>query len=140
MRRDQIDRVESYFRDAPELGNVGVWLFESWTSKRPHWDGMLALGLLLDPARFPSREARATVRTTLESELAELVDEPLLDLVVLNDAPPLTDRRILAEGRRLLSPPPELEHALVRDVNLRAADVETFLKRFRRARSSLPAR
>jgi len=140
MRRDQIERVESYFRDAPELGGVGVWLFGSWTSGRPHWEGLLALGLLLDPARYPSRETRATVRATLESELAELVDEPLLDLVVLNDAPPLTARRILSEGRRLLPPPPELEQELVRDVNIRATDVETFLKRFRRARATTPVR
>lgn len=140
MRRDQIGRVESYFRDAPRLGDVGVWLFGSWAPGRPRWDGLLALGLLLDPACHPSREERTAARTTFESELAELIDEPLLDLVILNDAPPLTARRILAEGRRLVSPPAELEQALVRDVNLRAADMETFLKRFRRARASAPAR
>ncbi len=140
MRRDQIERVELYFRDVPRLGDVGVWLFGSWIPGRPRWDGLLALGVLLDPTRYESREERTVARATFESELTELIDEPLLDVVILNDAPPLTARRILAEGRRLVSPPTELEQALVRDVNIRAADVETFLRRFRRARASSPAR
>lgn len=140
MRSDQIDRVKAFFRDNPELGEVGVWVFGSWAPGRPHWEGILALAVLLDPARYPTREHRAATRATLQPELSELVDEPLLDLIVLNDAPPLTARKILDEGRRLLAPPGEIEHALVRDVNLQAADIEIFLTRFRRARATTAAR
>jgi hypothetical protein len=51
---------------------------------------------------------------------------------VLNDAPPPLARHIVISGRRLLCTDPEADHAFVRDVQLRAADLEPFLRRSRR--------
>jgi hypothetical protein len=53
------------------------------------------------------------------------------DLVVLNDAPPGLGRQVV-RGRRLLCFDAEADHAFVRDVQLRAADLEPFLRRTRR--------
>jgi hypothetical protein len=50
-------------------------------------------------------------------------------VVVLNDAPPLLGRRIVIKGRRVFCADAEADHAFVRDVQLRAADLEPFLRR-----------
>jgi hypothetical protein len=54
-----------------------------------------------------------------------------VDLVVLNDAPPLLARRIVLEGLRVHCADGEAEHAFRRDVQLRAADLAPFLQRAR---------
>jgi hypothetical protein len=51
--------------------------------------------------------------------------------VVLNDAPPGLGRHVV-RGRRLVCFDTEADHAFVRDVQLRAADLEPFLQRTRR--------
>lgn len=55
-----------------------------------------------------------------------------IDVVILNDAPPHLGRRIVTEGRRVFCADPEADLAFVRDVQLRAADLEPFLRRMRR--------
>jgi hypothetical protein len=55
-----------------------------------------------------------------------------VDVVVLNDAPPQFGRRIVTCGLRVVCADPEADHAFVRDVQLRAADLEPFLRRMRR--------
>jgi len=57
-----------------------------------------------------------------------------VDVVVLNDAPPGLGRRVVSQGRRLVCFDPEADHAFVRDVQLRAADLEPFLQRARRVK------
>lgn len=53
-------------------------------------------------------------------------------MVVLNDVPPHLGRRIVTTGVRVYCANPALDHAYVRDVQLRAADLEPFLRRMRR--------
>jgi hypothetical protein len=53
-------------------------------------------------------------------------------VVVLNDAPPLLSRRIVTERRRVFCSDEEGDHAFVRDIQLRAADVQPFLERMQR--------
>jgi len=53
-------------------------------------------------------------------------------VVVLNDAPPLLGRHVVTTGRRLLCTDAEADHAYVRDVQLRAADLEPWLQRMAR--------
>jgi hypothetical protein len=59
-----------------------------------------------------------------------------VDLVVLNDAPPLLAREVVQRGERILCANPEADHAFVRDVQLRAADLAPFLERARRVKLS----
>lgn len=50
----------------------------------------------------------------------------------MNDAPPLLGRRIVTEGRRVLCADPEADHACVRDVQIRAADLEPWIPAYGR--------
>lgn len=140
MRPSRNERLQTYFTDRPELGVVAVWLFGSWTEHHAGRENRLAVGVLLDPLQGRHPDARHRTRTLLDDELSAVAEEPVVELVVLNDAPPITARRIVTEGRRLLSTDPETERTFLRDVLLRAADVEVFLRRFRRARTPVLAR
>lgn len=112
---------------------AAVYLFGSRSLGR-HWDRILGLALLLDPALHPDPESRAQHLERLAPELTELAGETRIDLVVLNDTPPLTARRIAREGRRLACPLPAVDRSFLRDVQVRAIDVEVFLRRPRRPR------
>ena len=63
-----------------------------------------------------------------------------VDVVVLNDAPPGLGRCIVTTGRRVYCRDAEVDHAFVRDVQLRAADLEPFLRRARRIKLDALAR
>jgi hypothetical protein len=60
--------------------------------------------------------------------------------VVLNDAPPSFGRHIVTRGRRVSCADPEADDAFRRDVQLRAADLEPFLRRMRRLKLEALAR
>lgn len=128
MSRHRIDRLQPYFLDRPELAVASLYLFGSRTLGR-HWDRLLGLAVLMDPARHPEPGGRAELLSELAPELSRLIGEPRLDLLVLNDAPPLAGRRIVHEGRRLFSTDPALDRAYLRDVQVRAVDLEAFSRR-----------
>ncbi len=139
MTRHRIDRLHSFFLDRPELAVASLYLFSS-RSLGHHWDRILGLAILADPGRHPDPESRAELLTDLAPDLSRLTGEGRLDLLVLNDAPPLAGRRIVNEGRRLFSTEPALDRAYLRDVLIRAVDLEAFSRRPRRARLEAVAR
>lgn len=112
---------------------ASVYLFGSRGMGR-HWDRILGLAVLLDPSLHRDPGRRAELLERLAPDLAEAAGEARLDLVVLNDAPPLAGRRIAREGRRLVCFDPALDREFLRDVQVRAVDVEAFLRRPRRPR------
>jgi hypothetical protein len=63
-----------------------------------------------------------------------------VDAVVLNDAPPHLARRIAVEGEPLFCSDAGAERAFRRDVQLRAADLEPFLRRMRQIKLEALAR
>ncbi len=134
MSGNRIERLQRYFLDRPDLGLASVYLFGSWTTSRPHWESDLGLGLLADEERFPEARDRLELRALLSGELAAEAGDNLVELLILNDAPPPLARRILIEGRRLACEDPRSDRAFFRDVQIRAADLEPFLRRVRRAR------
>jgi len=140
MRWQRIERLEAYFRRRPELGIAAVWLFGSWAAGRPHWESELAFGVLPEPATHPDRESRLLLRSQLATELSEIAEDPALDLIILDDAPPSVARRIVTEGRRLVATDPETVRCFLRDLQIRAADVDAFLSLHRRARPPMLAR
>ncbi len=119
---------------AARQGLVAAYLFGSRAEGRAHRESDVDLGVLLDWRRFPSAAERFELRLRWTVELGAAIGRDDLDLVVLNDAPPLFARAILHRGRLLLALDPEARHAWERDVQLLAADLAPFLERARRLR------
>ncbi|MGH7321877.1 MAG: type VII toxin-antitoxin system MntA family adenylyltransferase antitoxin [Candidatus Rokuibacteriota bacterium] len=119
-------------RGASQPGIVSAYLFGSHASGRPHRESDVDVGVLLDWEVYQSRPARFDARIRLASELSGRPGRSDVDVVILNDAPPLLARRIVMEGRRILCLDAEADHAFRRDIQLRAADVAPFLRRMAR--------
>ncbi len=124
--------------DVPGL--VSVYLFGSHAQGRAHRESDVDLGLILDRRRFPTRRSRSNALVDLTSQLIGLLHENRIDVVILNDAPPVLARRIVTEGRRIFCADHSTDHAFVRDAQLRAADVEPFLRRTRAVKLAALAR
>lgn len=107
------------------------YLFGSHAEGRAHRESDVDVAVLTDRARCPTARQRFDLRVELTSELIAATHCNEIDLVMLDDAPPLFARRIALEGRLLHCTDPEIEHAFRRDVQLRAADLAPFLERAR---------
>ena len=113
---------------APEV--VSAYLFGSVAEDRAHRESDVDLGVLL----AWGAHATAAERFDAGIRLAGAVQAALghtVDLVVLNDAPPLLGRHAVTRGRRIVCRDERADHAYVRDVQLRAADLEPWLRRMR---------
>ena len=134
MDEEKLDRLRSYFTEHPELGVASVYLFGSHAEGRAHRESDVDVGILLQWKRHPTREDRFDMRVQLGTELISILHHNEVDVVVLNDAPPLLGRKIIYDGIRLFRGDPETDHAYVRDVQIRAADLEPWLRRLRKLR------
>jgi predicted nucleotidyltransferase len=114
------------------VGVVSVYLFGSQAEGRGHRESDVDVGVLLDRAVFPTSRERFEERLRLIGELGAALRRNDVDLVILNDAPPELGARIVTTGKRLYCSAPEKDHAFVRDVQNRAADLRPFLERMRR--------
>jgi predicted nucleotidyltransferase len=121
-------------------GLLSAYLFGSHAAGRAHRESDVDVGVLLDRAAFPAAKDRFEERVRLSVWLMAVLATERVDVVVPNDAPPHLGRRIVTEGRRLYRADPEADHAYVRDVQLRAADLEPFLRRMRRLKLDALAR
>ena len=125
-----LSALASYFAEQP--GVQAAWLFGSHSEGRSHRESDIDVAVLLEHACFPDARARFEVRVAMTTDIIALLHRNEVDLVVLNDAPPLFARRIVLDGRRVHCSDAEAEHAFRRDVQLRAADIAPFLERMRR--------
>jgi len=131
----EMDLVESISRAFEAAGHpdvVSVYLFGSHAEGRAHRESDVDIGVLFDHAARPTRKARFDRSLKLAADLPAASSSECIDVVVLNDAPPLFGRRIVTEGVRLYCSNSEADHAYVRDIQLRAADLQPFLERMRR--------
>lgn len=110
---------------------VSAFLFGSHAEGRAHRESDVDVAVLLRPGL--DRRQRFETRLRLTTELIALLHCNEVDVVVLNDAPPLFARRIVLDGQQLFCADPEADHAFRRDVQLRAADLAPFIERGRRA-------
>jgi predicted nucleotidyltransferase len=121
-------------------GVASVYVFGSRSEGRAHRESDLDFAVLLDRGFYPTDRERFEARLRLIAELSSRFPGTPIDLVVLNDAPPLLARRIVTQGRRVFCADPAADHAFVRDVQLRAADLAPFLRRMRRIKLDAIAR
>jgi hypothetical protein len=83
--------------------------------------------------------ARFDVRLHLAGELRSILRLPA-DVIILNDAPPGLGRAVVTDGVRVFMRDPDIDHAFVRDVQIRAADLDPWLQRIRRVKLDAIAR
>jgi len=135
-----LKKLERYFTDHPDLGVASVYLFGSHAEGRAHRESDVDIGILLQWERHPTRDDRFDMRVQLGSELISVLHHNEVDVVILNDAPPLLGRKIIYDGIRVFLGDPEVDHAYVRDVQIRAADLEPWLRRLRKLQLEALAR
>lgn len=123
--------VRACFAAAPPVGVAAAWLFGSHAEGRAHQESDVDVGVLLGHARFPGAVDRFEAGLRLAGWLIAELRHPLVDLVVLDDAPPGLAARVVTRGVLVRLSDAELEHAFRRDVQLRVADLEPFLRRTR---------
>ncbi len=124
-----VRRLRAFFDDGSVPGLVSAYLFGSTARGRRHGESDVDVAVLLDRSVHPSRAERSEVRVRLCGRLVAALGLNDVDLVVLNDVPPGLARRIVLDGVRLVRADPARDHAFVRDVQLRAADLAPFLRR-----------
>jgi hypothetical protein len=131
-RHDLRRRLRAHLASGAHPGVLAVYLFGSRAEGREHRDSDVDVGVLVDRAVYPTREDRFELRVQLTSELIAALHRNEVDLVMLDDAPPLLARKVVLDGELLACRDAEAEHAFRRDVQLRAADLAPFLERMRR--------
>ena len=116
--------------EADGIDVASAWLFGSTARGRAHRESDVDVAVLLCWGSHRSRSERFEAGILLAGRLQARLGRSV-DLLVLNDAPPLLGRAVVTGGVRLLLRDPALDHAYVRDVQLRAADLEPWLRRLR---------
>lgn len=111
---------------------VSGYLFGSHAEGRAHRESDVDVAVLFDRAAHPDAADRFDNRLRISTSLQSALRTDHLDLVVLNDVPPGFGRAIVTRGRRCFLTDPEQDHQFVRDVQIRAADLDPFLKRMSR--------
>lgn len=109
---------------------VSAYLFGSVAEDRAHRDSDVDVAVLLSREHLPTARERFERRVRLTGRLGAALRRSV-DVVVLNDSPPGLGRQAVTRGVRILCRDGEADHAFVRDVQLRAADLDPFLRRMR---------
>jgi uncharacterized protein len=122
------DRLRDALSGTPGL--VSAYLFGSAAEDRLHRESDLDVAVLLDRAVYPTARERFDERLALMGTLRRASDREV-DLVIINEAPPHLARHIMTRGVCLLRRDTERDHAHLRLVLSRAADLEPFLRRTR---------
>ena len=125
-------RLRDYFRDTRHPAVVTAWLFGSHGESRAHSESDVDVGVLLDRQLVPGAPQRFDLRVRLTSNLIHALGNNDVDLVVLNDAPPLLARQVIRTGIELFCRDRDLDRDFRRDVQIRAADLAPYLARYRR--------
>jgi predicted nucleotidyltransferase len=137
--RDRVAEVRAAFERLRPQGVVAAYVYGSHAEGRSHAESDVDVAVLLDRGSFSDAQ-RFEERLRLTGALAGEIGTDAVDVVVLNDVPPLLGRRIVTTGIRVHCEDAEATHAFVRNVQLRAADVEPFLRRTRRVKLASLAR
>jgi predicted nucleotidyltransferase len=133
------EALEAALAEGPQIAVASAYVFGSVAEGRTHRESDVDVALLLVRGSHPSAADRFDARLRLASRLGARLRRTV-DVVILNDAAPGLGRRVVGRGLRILLRDAEADHAFVRDVQLRAADLEPFLRRLRSAKLAALAR
>jgi predicted nucleotidyltransferase len=123
--------LSSAFERSPVPGIISAYLFGSRARHAAHRESDIDIGVLLDWTVHRMPRERFEARLQLVAHLSASVATSLLDLVVINDAPPHLARHVMLDGLCVYCTESELDKATRRTVMLQAADLEPFLRRMR---------
>jgi len=126
------ERLTGYFASRPDLGVVSAYLFGSHAEGRAHRESDIDVAVLFSWKRYPTARDRFAARVSLGSELIAVLHHNEVDVVILNDLPPLFARRILWEGVRLFLGDQEADFDHLLQVQSRAADLAPWLERMQK--------
>ena len=130
MTEEKLAALKRYFEDHPDLGVASAYLFGSHAEGRSHRESDVDVGVLLQWESHPTQGERSDVRIRSSSDLTAVLDQNQIDIVILNDAPPLLGRKIIYDGVRVFCGDSETDHSYVRDIQIRAADLEPWLRKW----------
>jgi predicted nucleotidyltransferase len=133
------EALEASLAEQPRIEVASAYVFGSVAEGRAHRESDVDAAVLLVRGAHPSASDRFDARLRLTTRLGDRLRRPV-DLVILNDVPPGLGRRIVTHGLRVLCRDADADHAFVRDVQLRAADIEPFLRRLSKAKLEALAR
>jgi predicted nucleotidyltransferase len=123
--------LEAALAEEPRIAAASAYVFGSVAEGRTHRQSDVDVALLLVRAAHPRATDRFEARLRLSARLAGRLGRPV-DVVILNDVAPGLGRHVVSRGARVLCRDADADHAFVRDVQLRAADLDPFLRRLRR--------
>jgi hypothetical protein len=124
-------RLSAFFGARSAEGVLSAYLFGSHARGAAHRQSDVDVAVLVDRSVYPTRGARDRLRVELAAELIHVLRNNEVDVVCLQDVPPELGRRIVTEGAPVFCADRAADHAFRRDVQLRAADVEPFLRQMR---------
>lgn len=127
----QIDDLEQYFAGRKPGEVASAYLYGSEAENRAHRESDVDIGVLLS-WDIRTRQERAALRERMIADLVHLLRRNEVDLVILNDISPELGREIVTNGLRVFVADAQADHAYVRDIQLRAADLAPWLQRMRR--------
>ncbi len=130
--KDYRSALGAFFEEKPRRGVISAYLFGSRGAGGGHRESDVDIGILLDRRIFSTTRNRFQERIELSTALIGAIHDNSIDVVIKNDSTPVFARRIVIEGRRVFSADSEADRVFVRDIQLRAADLEPFLERHRR--------
>jgi hypothetical protein len=134
------DSIHDAFRCLDARGVISAYLFGSHARGSAHRESDVDVGVVLDHGAHATRASRFDERVRLSSDLIGALHVNAVDVVVLNDAPPLLARRVLLEGRQVYCRDADADRDFRRDTLLRAADLAPFLARMRALKVAALAR
>jgi predicted nucleotidyltransferase len=120
-----------FAREAPREV-LAVYLFGSHARGTPHTESDVDVGLVLEPGSTLDQSARFNVRIELGGRLIHALHNNNVDVVVLNDAPPPLAAAAVTKGVQVYCRDARRLASVERDIQLRAADLQPFLRRMER--------
>jgi predicted nucleotidyltransferase len=127
---ESLARLRDILRARPVPGMVSAYAFGSVAEDREHAESDIDVGILFDRRIHADERSRFDAQLELRRHLSKGTVGREVDLVVLNDASPVLARRIVA-GTVVYRADADADHAFRRDVQLRAADLDPFLRKMR---------